>query len=284
MLFNASRIVPYFIFACIIFLLSCRLPGGPSEDERPLRVYFIDVGQGDACLLQTPENRFILYDAGNEPWKVAELLRTLGADTLQTVFVSHPDFDHFGSLSSLLREFPTRKVFLPNATSPDSTWQALLRDLDEFHIQKDTLYAGDSLAWDDVSVKVLWPSKHFSGANNDLSQVLRVGYRGRSLLLTGDIENEAESGILASRAAVAAEILKVAHHGSRSSSSLPFLAAIHPAWAIISCDSTVYGHPHPETMADLKLVMEDSTRILRTDRVGTVAFEMDSEGVRRIQP
>jgi competence protein ComEC len=119
--------------------------------------------------------------------------------------------------------------------------------------------------------------------DNNLSTVLRVEYLSRRIHLTGDIETEAEQGILSAGADPSADILKVSHHGSRTSSGLPFLSAVHPGWAVVSCDSAVYGHPHPEAMADLEFIIGDGSRILRTDRVGTIGFELDPYGIRRME-
>jgi competence protein ComEC len=131
-------------------------------------------------------------------------------------------------------------------------------------------------------VIVLWPFPHTGFERNNISTVLRVEYLARRILLTGDIEDEVERAILTAGVSPSADILKVAHHGSRTSNGLPFLAAVAPRWAVISCDSTVYGHPHAEAVADLNLVIGDSERILRTDRAGTVGFEVDEFGIRRV--
>ncbi len=257
---------------------------GPAGGSASLRVYFLDVGQGDACLLQTPGNRWFLYDVGNLEQYLVPFLKGVGVDTLSGVFISHPDLDHYGAFPAVLREFPVKKIHLPCGTNPNPAWLRLLSDLDAFQGEKDTLFAGDTLLLPgSVKLRVLWPFPHNAFLDNDISTVLRVEYQGKRILLTGDIEEGAEREILASGADPSADILKVAHHGSRTSSGLPFLAAVAPHWAVISCDSTVYGHPHPEAMADLKWILPDSSRILRTDREGTIGFELDEWGVRRIR-
>jgi competence protein ComEC len=210
-------------------------------------------------------------------------LRHVRADTLQAAFISHPDLDHFGALSALLREFPVKKVYLPSGSNPTPAWLGLLRDLDAFEGRLDTLFVGDTLIWDGgIKVRVLWPEPHSTLSANDQSTVLRIEYEDRRILLTGDIEDAAESALVDQETDLRANILKVAHHGSRTSSGLRFVAEARPRWAVISCDSTVYGHPHKEALADLALVMGDSARILKTDREGTVGFELDGDGVRRI--
>jgi competence protein ComEC len=278
------RIVPLFACLCTCFFISCGPIDGPGKASAAFRVWFLDVGQGDACLMRTPGNRWFLYDIGNKEGYLIPFLKDVRVDTLQAVFISHPDLDHFGAFPALLREFPIKKVYLPDGTSPNPAWLEVLADLDVYQGEKDTLFAGDTLIFDEgVRVRALWPFPRSGLSGNAVSTVLRVDYRSRKLLLTGDIEDEAEKGILASGERPNGDILKVAHHGSRTSSGLPFLAAVAPRWAVISCDSAVYGHPHAEAIADLSLILGDSARILRTDRVGTVGFEMDEWGVRRVE-
>ncbi|HKP97412.1 MAG TPA: ComEC/Rec2 family competence protein [Fibrobacteria bacterium] len=268
---------------CTGFLASCGPLEGPGKGRPALRVYFLNVGQGDACLMRTPGNRWFLYDVGNRDDYLIPFLKSVRADTLAAVFLSHPDLDHFGAFPALLREIPVKKAYLPSASNPNPAWMEVLGDLDAYRVESDTLFAGDTLLWEgEVRMRALWPPPHTGLAGNNLSTVLRVEYLSRRILLTGDIEDEAERGLLASGAVPAADILKVAHHGSRTSSGLPFLSAVEPRWAIISCDSSVYGHPHAEAVADLKLMIGDSTRILRTDREGTVGFEIDEWGIRRL--
>jgi competence protein ComEC len=249
-----------------------------------LRVYFVDVGQGDACALRTPEGKWYLDDVGNDERALIAFLKHVRADTLQAIVISHTDLDHFGALPALLHAFPVRKVYLPEGTRPDSAWQGAMRELDVSRAEKGNLFEGDSLLWGEARVRILWPAPRSAFSGNDLSTVLRIELGKNRLLLTGDIEDAAEQVILSDHPDLAADILKVAHHGSRTSSSLGFVQAVHPRWAVISCDSSVYGHPHAEALADLRWVMGDSARILRTDREGTLAFELDEWGVRRIDP
>lgn len=282
MFFPIPKILPLLPAVCTALLVSCVPLAGPEKSMHGLRVYFLDVGQGDACVLRTPENGWYLFDVGKEPRLLIGFLERAGADTLRAVILSHPDYDHFGSLKSLLAAFPVKKVYLPEGESPDPAWRETLRALDASPAAKETLYAGDSVPLDAVRARALWPPPRALLEGNDLSTVMRVEYAGKRILLTGDIEAAAENALLAARTALSADILKVAHHGSRSSSGLGFLEAVRPKWAVISCDSSVYGHPHPEAISDLMWVMRDSARILRTDREGTLAFELDERGIRRI--
>jgi competence protein ComEC len=287
MFFRIPRIVPLFAFACISFLTGCTGLESPAKAASVFQAYFLDVGQGDACLMRTPAGEWFLFDVGNKAERLIPFLKDAKVDTLSAVFISHPDLDHFGAFPALLKEIPIKKVFLPSESSgsvPDPAWSALLAGLDAFPVRKETLFAGDTLLWKgDVHARVLWPFPHTDMEGNDISTVLRVEFRSRRILLTGDIEEAAETAILSAGINPGADILKVAHHGSRTSSGLPFLNAVAPRWAVISCDSSVYGHPHPEAIADLAQVMGDDARILRTDREGTIGFELDEWGVRRIR-
>jgi competence protein ComEC len=285
MFFRIPKIVPLFAVLCTCYFPCCSPLGGPRNEDPALRVYFIDVGQGDACLMQTPGNRWFLYDVGNTPESLIPFLQRVRADTLEAVFISHPDLDHFGAFPALFREIPIKKVYLPSGEGSNPAWLEVLASLDEYRGKTDTLFAGDTLIFEPgVEARILWPFPHSRLESNNSSTVLRVEYRDRRLLLTGDIEDEAESGILAAGLRPGADLLKVAHHGSRTSSGLPFLAAVQPRWAVISCDSAVYGHPHAESLADLSLILGNDERILRTDREGTIAFKMDEQGVRRVEP
>lgn len=283
MIFCILRIFPLFGLVCTLFLCSCSLVTALDKKERPARVYFLNVGQGDACLLRTPVNRYLLFDLGNHDGFIIPFLKSVGVDTLDAIFISHPDLDHYGSFLAVLKTFPVKKVYLPVGTSPNPQWLAVINALDEFQGQKETLLAGDTLLFSDgIGIHVLWPFFRTDFKGNNLSQVLRVEYANQALLLTGDIENEGEMGLLAGGQRLDAQLLKVAHHGSRTSNGLPFLSAVSPRWAIISCDSSVYGHPHPEAVADLNYIIGDSTHVLRTDRLGSLVFDITSQGVQQV--
>jgi competence protein ComEC len=277
-------IVPLFPCMCTVILLSCLPAPDPDPASSGLQVYFLDVGQGDACAIRTPRNRWYLDDVGNDAHALLAFLERAKIDTLQAILLSHPDLDHYGALSAVLKAVPVKQVFLPVGSSPNPAWRSTLADLDASQTALDTLFEGDTLFGDGARIKVVWPPPFAPFSGNDLSTVFRVEFAGKRILLTGDIETPAEQAIRAGHPDLAADILKVAHHGSRTSSGLAFVRSVAPIWSIISCDSSVYGHPHAEAWADLEWVMGDSARILRTDREGMIAFELGEWGVRRMDP
>lgn len=279
---NDMGIVPLFTTACIWFFTGCGSLPEPPERAQALAVYFVDVGQGDAVLLRLPGGKHILYDLGNRDGDLADALAAFGVDSLEAVLISHVDLDHFGAHAAL-RGISVNRWYLPETAAPDPAWQSFRDGLDASGAKQETLFAGDSLLWPGgVEAEVLWPPSGFDASDNERSLVLRISHAGRRLLLTGDIEGDAEADLLRAGRRLSADLLKVAHHGSRASTSLPLLAAVSPRYAVISCDSSVYGHPHRETMAGLERFVERE-RILRTDVVGTVGFELGEGGITRLK-
>jgi len=219
-----------------------------------LRITVLDVGQGDAIVIQAPDGRTVVVDAGpggtmrldTGARVLAPFLWNHGILELAGLVTTHDDRDHAGGSAALRREFTIGGEL-----------------------------AGPGRAWiGGVSVLPLTTTDKPPGSRrNDDALVLRVDYRAASFLLTSDIGAEAEARLLAARAPVAATVLKVAHHGARTSSTATFLDQVKPALAVISVGQrNPYGHPSPDTLARLTAV---GARVYRTDRDGAVIFETD---------
>ena len=123
-------------------------------------------------------------------------------------------------------------------------------------------------------LRVLWPVRTSMFSGNNQSYVLQLVYGQSRILFTGDIEEAAELELQNINSSLKSQVLKVPHHGSKSSSSLAFLSSVQPEWAVISCDSLVHGHPHEQTLNALRLVMENDNRLLRTDQEGDIEFRI----------
>ena len=231
-----------------------------------LRVSFLDVGQGDGIVIELPAGGAALVDAGTGgPARldvgervVAPYLWNRGVRRLALVVATHDDVDHAGGIASVLRLFPAAEV-----------WRA------------DRLPAGRTRFLDGVGVSVLGPPAPRLGGSrrgvaadrNNNSIVLRLDYGLASLLLTADIEDEAEQRLLADRAPLRARVLKVAHHGGRRSTSGAFLRAVAPGVAVISVGAgNPFHHPAPQTLARLE---RSGARTYRTDQDGAVIVETD---------
>jgi competence protein ComEC len=246
-----------------------------------LHVYFLDVGQGDAILVAAPDGRQILVDGGPSP---TALLNELGAvlpfwdRSLDLVVLTHPDGDHITGLIPLLERYRVGQVLdVPQSdTAPDAaTW---LENLAKHGVPRTYAQRGMRLPVGDLTLTVLNPGATpltgtASDGNNNAA-VLRLDYGQTSLLLTGDAEQEAEADMLAAGLPLRADVLKVGHHGSNGSSSLPFLAAVTPRLAVIEVGTdNTFGHPHPDVLKRLAGV-----EVLRTDRNGRI--EVVSDGKR----
>ncbi len=251
-----------------------------SGGDGDLHVYFFDVGQGDSALIVTPEGRQILVDGGP---KADSAIRALsetmpnGDRSLDLVVLTHLDADHSRGLLDVLDTYDVGAV-LSGAGSSDAAmyaqWQAGLARND---VEVAPVYRGFSLdLGSGVSAKVLNPHSGSSGEspNND-GLVLHVSYGSISFLLTGDIESEAEEILAAGGSGIRSTVLKVAHHGSRTSSTGGFLSAVDPAAALISVgEGNSFGHPNADVVERL-LQQTGVDNLYRTDRDGEVEFITD---------
>jgi competence protein ComEC len=227
-----------------------------------LRITVLDVGQGDAIVLETPDGRAALVDAGpGGPDRldagervVAPFLWNRGHLSLAAAVATHADLDHAGGLGAIRRLF--------RVSEPDTA---------------DALVAWAGRAGVDVAV-LGGPQLAAEGATrNDAALALRVELGLLSVVLASDITARTEGDLLRRRAPLAAAVLKVAHHGARGSSTAPFLAAVNPAVAIISVGArNAYGHPSPETLARL---VAAGAAVYRTDRDGAVMLDTDGRSL-----
>ncbi len=275
-----------FLFAFILLtgLNGCNLLRQDKAAEEPVTVCFIDVGQGDASLILTPERKAFLIDTGNDSAEIINILSVNNLDTLHAVLLTHADLDHYGAFKAILGKFFVKRVILPEDSSEFVEWGELLSVLQKKDLVKDTLFFGDTLQLNSrISLKVLWPIRSSRFTGNNQSYLFQLVYGQSRVLFTGDIEEEAEIEISKIKVDIASQILKVSHHGSQTSSSLPFLAEILPDWAVISCDSTVYGHPHDQTVNGLKVILGREQGILRTDRLGDIEFKIFPDRVEYVE-
>jgi competence protein ComEC len=263
----------------------CLLVGwGPRTVDGRLHVTFLDVGQGDAIVVRTPDGRTYMVDTGGSfdgGFDVGEavlgpFLWQDGIPVLRTVVLTHAHPDHVGGMPFLLRAFPVREVWEGPAPLHDRGYDALAKALGGARVARRAVARGLSARWDGVGVEVLGPRSPPRPpwrTRNDDSVVIVLRYGGVSLLLTGDVEARGEAALDAPRVFA----LKVAHHGSRSSSSPDFLAAAAPRIAVVSVgDHSRFGHPHPEVVDRLGRA---GVRLFRTDRDGAVTLSTDGERV-----
>jgi competence protein ComEC len=235
-----------------------------------LELYFLSVGQGDSQLIRLPGNVKILIDGGPATGEVLrELSEVLpeGDRYLDIVVMTHPQLDHFGGLIDVLKRYEVG-VFIANGR--DGTAKAygdLIQALEDADIPSVLLAAGDHIRYGDAMLSVLGPTARnlTSKELNDTCIITLLDYRGFRALYVGDIGENIERELLVSD--IRAHVLKVGHHGSRFSSSAPFLAAVRPSVAVIEVGKNSYGHP---TGVALSRLAGARAEIFRTDRDGTV--------------
>ena len=250
-----------------LLLLLCLTPGVALAD---LSVHFLDVGQGDAALVIC-DGEAMLIDGG--PGSASQFIYTWlrqETDMLSVMIATHPHDDHIGGLAAALNSVPVDVIYSPVTSWDSKAWQSLERYASAQGTPIVVPNEGDTFALGSAEVTILhcWPE---AWTENDMSIVLRVDYGTTSFLFTGDAEEMSEYMMLTDNVPLKADVLKVAHHGSRYSSTPEFIQAVSPLWAVISCGAgNSYGHPHEETLAAL-----GSAQILRTDQLGTIVFHSD---------
>jgi len=246
--------------------------GEPAGSRWPLVVHFFDVGQGDAVLFQG-EDFTILIDAGrHDRADVVPYLERAGVEAIDLFIGTHPHADHVGQCADVMHRFPVGEVWLSGDAHTTRTFERCIDAI----LASDAGYreprAGEVYQIGAARVEVLHPATLSDGFNNN-SIVVRVVYGDVAFLMTGDAEAEAEAAMLGRRHRLSADVLKVGHHGSRTSSTAAFLQAVRPGVAIYSAGrDNPYGHPHAET---LRTVAALGIPLYGTDVHGTIRVATD---------
>jgi competence protein ComEC len=273
-------------------LLIATHPFAPQIHRGQLEVTVLDVGQGDSIFVAFPSGRTMLVDGGGLPGSsyirsrrpgmdvgedvVSPFLWSRGLKHLDVVALTHAHQDHLGGLAAVLRNFQVGELWV----GPGVRTTAYAALLDVAHQQGVPVVQhrrGDTLDWDGVRLRVIWPagSESADGSQNDDSLVLRLETGHESLLLAGDIEQPAERALTASGDALSSGFLKVPHHGSRTSTTAAFLDSVHPQFAAISVGETnPFGHPNPDV---LRRIAHEGARLYRTDLHGAITLLTDGE-------
>jgi len=306
---NPYRIISRRLAAKAALALSVLLPvvlihpfSGARADG-VLHVDFLDVGQGDSALITTPDGTTLLIDGGGRPnidWNaaddaepaferdtgsigervVSEYLWSLGMDHVDYILPTHADADHIDGLNDVARNFKVRGAIVARTPADDSEYSRFAATMKEAGVPIERIGGGDVLRFGEVAAEVLWPpplaDANAPYRNND-GLVLRIRYRDKTFLFLADIEKEAEAALLKSAADLHTDVVKVAHHGSRTSSIQPLVNATQPSLAIISVGRTsIFGHPHKEVVERWRAI---GARVMTTGETGTISVVTDGKNL-----
>ncbi len=253
-------------------------PSALPAADGAMTVHFIDVGQGDSLLAES-DGHFLLVDAGENDQgdTVIAYLREAGVTSLDYVIGTHPHSDHIGGLDDVIRAFDVKAVILPPVAHTTKTFEDVLDAVQEKNLTLTQPKPGDSYALGDAAFTILAPQADYGDDLNNWSVGIRLACAEGALVACGDAEAQAEEDIAASGLTLSADVLKVGHHGSSTSTSNAFLQAVSPAWAVISCgEGNSYGHPHEET---LKKLEDTGVSVLRTDLLGDITAQWGEDGI-----
>jgi competence protein ComEC len=287
-------------FAGLLIVIVLHPFSAPRADGK-LHVDFLDVGQGDSALLTMPNGTTLLVDGGGRPninqegegepaferdtrsigeGVVSQYLWSRGMDRVDYILATHADADHIDGLNDIARNFKVRGAIVARTPADDAEYVRFAATMKEAGVRIDKIGAGDVLGFGAVTAQVLWPpstrDENAPSGNND-SIMLLIRYGEKSLLLTGDIEKQGEAAVLKEGIEIKSDIVKVAHHGSRTSSIDAFVAATHPSLAIISVGRTsMFGHPNKDVVERWRA---SGAEVMTTGQRGTISVVTDGHEV-----
>ncbi|OIO31657.1 hypothetical protein AUJ44_04180 [Candidatus Nomurabacteria bacterium CG1_02_47_685] len=255
-----------------------------AEIHRELKVTFLDIGQGDAIFIEAPNGNQLLIDGSPNKAVVRELAKVMPFydRSIDVLMASHPDQDHIGGLTDVSDRFTIGLFTYSGAESDTGAYTDLIESIDAHHVGKVVIGRGSRIILaPDVSIDILFPDRDVSGMeSNSTSIVAKLVYGDTAFLFTGDLPSSIENYLTwLDPKDIDVDVLKLGHHGSKTSSSEAFLGATSPRYAIISAGKdNSYGHPHEEVLDRLA---KYNISALGTYEEGTIVFESDGEQLLR---
>ncbi|NRT70146.1 ComEC/Rec2 family competence protein [Clostridium beijerinckii] len=287
--YNVKKYLLVFL-AILLFsfsIVSCGLTKFNSNkannaDPSKMFVHYIDVGQGD-CILVQVNNKNLLIDSGpkSDRRKLFNYLSELNLNKLDYVIATHPHEDHIGNMDDIIKTYSIGTFYAPKVESTTKSFEDMVDALKDKNLKVHVLKK-DSNSIDlgeNTKVNVFSPNKDFYYNLNNYSPVIKIQYGNISFLFTGDAEKEVEKEILNNNEDISADVLKVGHHGSSTSTSKDFLKKVNPSIAVISVGKdNIYNHPDAITT---KLLDDSNIKTYRTDKDGTIVICSDGSTISK---
>lgn len=255
--------------------------------SRMLEVVFFDVGQGDAIFIETPQGHQILIDGGPSLAVLEKLAKEMPFydRTIDLIILTHPERDHLFGLLEVLKSYHVENILWTGIVRETAEWQEWIELLQEEEAEIKIAEAGQKIIFQEdplIFMEILYPFENLAGQefknSNDTSIVASLIFEDISFLFTGDIGKKVEAELIEQNIDLESDVLKVCHHGSKTSSSLGFLEAVSPEVAVIQVGKdNSYGHPHPEVLANLE---QFGIYVLRADINGDVKIVSDGNNFK----
>lgn len=252
----------------------------PGPVSGKLVIRFLDIGQGDAELIQLADGQTILIDSGDRGAPTVDLLKKYGVKQINLAIATHPHADHIGEMRDIMRAFKVDEFWDSGFNHPTATYSNMLQEIKDRGIKFSTPKQGETRKFGDALIEVLHPANDLPDDNpNNASVVVRLTFGGKRFLFTGDTEVESWQQMLASeKDKLRADLLKAAHHGSSNGTTSEVLDAVRPAIYTISCAvGNDYHHPHPKVMDMLE--KQKAIQVYRTDLQGTITAICDGKNI-----
>ncbi len=260
------------VLSLVLLVAFFGLPSTSTAAAQTMKVHFIDVGQGDATYIKMPNGENVLIDGGRQGQgdKIIAYLKKEKVSQIDVMIATHPDADHMGGLDEVLKAFKVKAVYAPKVEHTTNAYKDFLKAVKAKNLKIKTAKSGVNLGLKGVTAKFVGPTKDYAKSDlNNWSAVLHVTYNKNKFLFAGDAEKAAETDMVKSKQTLQADVLKVGHHGSKTSSNTDFLKVVKPKYAVISVGKNSYGHPTKEVLDRFKAA---KSTVYRTDQKGTIFF------------
>ncbi|WP_244833019.1 ComEC/Rec2 family competence protein [Clostridium sp. BJN0001] len=251
---------------------------GDKDLKDLLKIHYIDVGQADCILIQQGDESMII-DAGNNDDEntIKDYLKKVNVSKFKYVVGTHPHEDHIGSLDYIVNNYDVNKVYFPKVTTTTKTFKNFINACKNKNLSLTVPKVSDTFMLGDAKCTIMAPNSEKYEDLNNYSIVIKVEYKNTSFLFTGDAEDVSEKEMLNKNLNLKADVLKVGHHGSHSSTTKEFLNAVSPRFAVISVGKdNDYGHPNDEI---IKRLENFGTTIYRTDECGSIVCISDGKNI-----